>query len=366
MSHIQDPRVQINTIVQARPKFIIPKGKNLIISKLMHISHTNSEIYSESSSFHEILRPSLTEPSQVIPFKEGFLLKRTSGVFRRWVRRYFMLENNEFKYFYDKNKSKLGGVLNFNLITADVHLQDSEFRIVPLGTSRIFRFKAKNEQNAVDWVYALSLAVLSSKGNKRVLPLGQKIVYWKHPLVSQKDFVKSCKTGDVLLFRSSSFSSKVQRFVTSCEYDHIALVLKYGKRVSFLQATSGGGVEVVYWEDFLQVGDPDVKVLHRKLEFDRNFEALNKLEAFINSVIGMKFRISTGKLLARKMDKLPQEKRGFFCSELVAMAYKVLGLLPERPPASRYWPGDFYDKKNIQLIGGAAFTSSVFVDFDLE
>ena len=45
------------------------------------------------------------------------------------------------------------------------------------------------------------------------------------------------------------------------------------------------------------------------------------------------------------------ENRTFFCSELVAAAYKVLGILPGELAASQYYPG-FYIKslKNIYFI----------------
>lgn len=40
-------------------------------------------------------------------------------------------------------------------------------------------------------------------------------------------------------------------------------------------------------------------------------------------------------------DSFIQRDQGFFCSELIAAAYKKLGLLPKDRPACKYWPGNF-------------------------
>ena len=36
----------------------------------------------------------------------------------------------------------------------------------------------------------------------------------------------------------------------------------------------------------------------------------------------MDYRLSAGKLMSKKHDKNPRDKKGFFCSELIATAYK--------------------------------------------
>ena len=36
-----------------------------------------------------------------------------------------------------------------------------------------------------------------------------------------------------------------------------------------------------------------------------------------------------------------RDNKSFFCSELVATAYKRLGLLEKEKAASQYWPGEF-------------------------
>lgn len=59
-------------------------------------------------------------------------------------------------------------------------------------------------------------------------------------------------------------------------------------------------------------------------------------------------------------------QRGFFCSELVATAYKALGVLPPERPASGYWPVTFGERASAQLtlLHGARFGEEVPVEFE--
>jgi palmitoyltransferase len=41
------------------------------------------------------------------------------------------------------------------------------------------------------------------------------------------------------------------------------------------------------------------------------------------------------------INKEKEQERGYFCSELVAKAYKNVGLLDEKKSSCRYWPVDF-------------------------
>ena len=71
---------------------------------------------------------------------------------------------------------------------------------------------------------------------------------------------------------------------------------------------------------------------------------MEKLGDFVEQVIGKKYNIGPRKLLKRasmKMDSL-EDNRTFFCSELVAKTYKMLGLIPDaKKSCSRYYPSSF-------------------------
>ena len=69
----------------------------------------------------------------------------------------------------------------------------------------------------------------------------------------------------------------------------------------------------------------------RHLECERDEAFLSQMEAFIKSVVGNSYNISMRHVLFRKksFDKkaAQNEERGFFCSELIAKAFKEVGLL---------------------------------------
>lgn len=48
-----------------------------------------------------------------------------------------------------------------------------------------------------------------------------------------------------------------------------------------------------------------------------------------------------------------EDERGYFCSELVAKAYKGANLVEERKSCGRYWPVHFTTKKSVLLEKGA-------------
>ena len=61
----------------------------------------------------------------------------------------------------------------------------------------------------------------------------------------------------------------------------------------------------------------------------------------------MKYDLSVNKLLKKTslygggwaVDGASKNRKGYFCSELVAAAYKSLGLIDTRISCSQYWPG---------------------------
>jgi hypothetical protein len=55
----------------------------------------------------------------------------------------------------------------------------------------------------------------------------------------------------------------------------------------------------------------------------------------------------------------------FFCSELVAAAYKASGLVSYSKSCSQYWPISFSDKESIDFLNGAKLEAQVDIVFDL-
>ncbi len=116
----------------------------------------------------------------------------------------------------------------------------------------------------------------------------------------------------------------------------MALILKYKEgRICLFEATGQMGVDVCEWSDFLlhkwHLLYP--KLVWRRLNnFERKPELLRSLETFVKNSKGKKYKITTSKLMKKKSStdygEQVADKRNFFCSELVACAYKLLRLLP--------------------------------------
>lgn len=299
-----------------------------------------------------------------LPYRQGNLLKKTHGVFGRWVSRYFVLDNLVLSYYYDSSKGILGGSLNINIINVYIQYNSSEIKIFTKDKIQKIKLKAEGQELTLKWFEDILIHIKSSTGPFAYL--SQSRLLSKFSRITDQEIKKTAKTGDLLLFKGKYFSSKLQRFITKNEYDHVAILIKYGKeKIAVFDVTCEGGVSFTYWEEFLedQPGANCKQILYRRLGLERNQRVLEKFEDFVGKVLGKKFRISVGKLFARKSDKKPEDKKGFFCSELVAMAYKSIGILPGNKPASRYWPGDFFDNKKLNLINGAYLNPGQQVEF---
>lgn len=58
----------------------------------------------------------------------------------------------------------------------------------------------------------------------------------------------------------------------------------------------------------------------------------------------MKYRLNPAKIFRKKYEDDAENikfDKTYFCSELVASAYKCLGILPKEIAACQYWPGTF-------------------------
>jgi len=84
---------------------------------------------------------------------------------------------------------------------------------------------------------------------------------------------------------------------------------------------------------------------------ERSDTMIDKLEIFLKEAVGNKYGISTSKLLFQRNTVVPKKNkyidddRTFFCSELVAKAYKVLGIMEDDGrPSNYFYPASFSSK----------------------
>lgn len=121
------------------------------------------------------------------------------------------------------------------------------------------------------------------------------------------------------------------------------------------------------------------RVVWRSLEARRDKYFLKAMDNFIKVKNFLnknqenhkkKYELSIEKLM-REESKFPTEAgekktyENFFCSQLVAAAYKTLGYLPKKIATSKYWPVNFSQEKNLELIGNATLGPEKLINFDL-
>ena len=80
-------------------------------------------------------------------------------------------------------------------------------------------------------------------------------------------------------------------------------------------------------------------IFFRHLYGERNDEFLINLERFVKAVVGNSYKLSFKNLLFQRQSMNQSiEKRPFFCSELVAKAFKELGLLKTERACCQFMP----------------------------
>jgi len=163
--------------------------------------------------------------------------------------------------------------------------------------------------------------------------------------------IRTCETGDILLFKTHGFIPSSIRKITSSKYDHIGVVIVKildggGREVCFLEASGDRyGVSIHKLRSRLQEWYlSDARVCYRRLccARDENFRMLT--DSFIEKVQGLKYGWSIKTMVLNTKDKRPSSKSKFFCSELVTAFYKHLGFIQKYAKSHNYMPGDFAEK----------------------
>jgi hypothetical protein len=288
-------------------------------------------------------------------------------MFVGFQRRFFRLKDKKLFYYKDTTTKRHCGVINFDLVTVDLNSFDLLIELRPLGSKRRFVIAAQHRAELQDWVSALMLHISHSEGYELQLPAPTSAdEWWRFDSITMRQFASMATTGDVLLFRSLTTMSSLARVFTNSCYDHIAMVLRFSSgRLALLESTfpsvkSMQGVNLLSWDEYVldQHYLGSSRVTYRHLEVEFSDVILKSLESFVEGVQGMKYHLSAMKLLTKPND----DTEGYFCSQLVAAAYKTLGLITSEAPSSGFWPGDFSSERSLELQGAYLCEEQV-IDF---
>jgi len=171
--------------------------------------------------------------------------------------------------------------------------------------------------------------------------------------------------GDVVLFRSATIIGTVQRAVMGSSYDHVGLVIRvpiHSKKrhsLALFEARSAGILVTPLESTLNSVLKNKAEVAIRRLEWDlrdmsnempsldRHKEyqaAIQRLADFVERATGKGYSLKSlmsGHLSGKEHDG------GYFCSQLVAKAYKTMGLLTSTRKTWVFLPGTFTGALNL-------------------
>jgi len=191
---------------------------------------------------------------------------------------------------------------------------------------------------------------------------------------------KTVKTGDILLFKSKHPTGIIIRSWTGGDYDHIALVYRFNNDLLMLEALGGSfigsgnteGIKLYSWQDFIaekwykQYSAIAVRRLVGPNKVSMRI-VIKKLAQFLRTVTydqTPKYSLNPMKVFTSRPSLSPHDpKRTYFCSELIAKAYKEAGLLRASVPTASYYPSYFQNKKGLKLLKGFELSPDICIDF---
>ncbi|POM78252.1 Ribonuclease H2 subunit A [Phytophthora palmivora] len=235
--------------------------------------------------------------------------------------------------------------------------------------------------------------------------------YSKKSVIHVTSLHDSVGCGDIILFSCRFGASRLQRKFTGSKYDHVGIVVPGESRflLRIMEATSEG-IQVYALKPRLMAYSREVSntIVVRKMQTERTPELLEVLMEFVHRVEGNPYSIfgilrSTGESdrniinsvrVAGNVDddgddsfsntggsstsstssspvtegadstKSQDSKRKYFCSSLVAAAWKELGWLQTKRKSSSFWPGSFEDGGEVErcLAQGVALGPETVID----
>jgi len=139
-----------------------------------------------------------------------------------------------------------------------------------------------------------------------------------------------------------------------------------GNKVGILEAL-GSGVQVFLWENFVKYGwhEQYGRIAFRSLiipDLKERKEIKMKLALFVKTVVNRHYGWNPMQLIRKQSTvSLYDESRTFFCSELIAKAFKEVGLLRADFASSQYFPSHFQESKHLKLLKGCSFSKEMQV-----
>ena len=277
------------------------------------------------------------------------------------------------------NQNKVIFILNLDLLSISLTIiQDKNIiKIQVLSSDIVFYIQAKEKEVFDNIVVSLHIRLSISKGfNRKLIGLCLIKEYYLNRYISINNFEQVAETGDILIFKGRELSSKLQRFFTKNEYDHVAIIIKTSYRLEIYESNGNCGVKLRSWNDYIANGwiNSFDKIVYRKLLYNENKnESIKNLiyiniNEFITCTENKSYSLPLKSILCNnkfnKENKDWKNYKGFFCSQLVAAALIQIGVLKSLRSTAEYLPGDFSSrsKKKLDFIKGFEYSEETILD----
>ncbi|CAD8157666.1 unnamed protein product [Paramecium octaurelia] len=302
----------------------------------------------------------------------GWIEKKSNSLFSSYKNKFCVFHDGILCVYENEERKRARVVLNFHLFNFKYFFKQSNNVITEFGLKceddeAVFQFKG---QHAHDWFQVIKNCIdtyrLNPKFQYYIRPFEE---YYKKRLIHNQQFLDMAQTGDILLFQGKHISCKAQRMVTRSQYDHVAMILKYTNgSIYVLEATGTFGVGIFEWKHMAgkQWYELYNKVVYRQLEIQRTTDFLLKMEQFTKENLGKAYSLTVKKILTDKSVMITSsEKNTYFCSQLVAQAYKKTGILQTELSATQFWPGSFSNEKQDLELTNAKLSDEYLIGFNM-
>jgi hypothetical protein len=182
----------------------------------------------------------------------------------------------------------------------------------------------------------------------------------------------SLRTFDLLLFSGEGIISSVIKTATNSEWSHVAVVLNLEEfdQVLIYESTTltnvpdlvtgrrVKGVQLVQLSSRLEDYKGDVVI--RFLHGERTRRQGELAAHFMREFHGRPYETNQLEMIRAALDTGMSQRNqpdasSVFCSEMVALLYRRIGVLGGNWPANEFVPGDFADGKQVDLALAESF-----------
>ena len=312
--------------------------------------------------------------------------------------------------------------IDFNMVTCQlvIHKSKKKFRLIILGRNttdkdfdndeidyivkyRIVKFKMieASESQFKLICEAINKSIILSNGYKKnIFSINLRKNFCNEYFINYKEFALKGNTGDIILFRGYARESKLQRLITSADYDHVGILFRKDNVLHLYESTGKEGVKLRPWSEFItylwyllyeKMAFRPLKITEARMnnyvnnerakynlselvdlnKFNENdikqqfYYFLNKnINDFIGHTEDKKYSFSkTGYICNTTMRKNTINRKGYSCSELVAACYYYSGIITDKLEATNYFPGNFSRDGNMAFKPGFYFGEEYIIDF---